>query len=109
MDAVKFMKERARLCKAYGYKCAANCPLFTADNAKFDCLGEVEEGIPIVEKWSLEHPQRTRLKDFLVKYPRARMTSEGLPWTCCKSLGYVDADKECGHKCYECWNTAVEE
>lgn len=98
MDAVKFIKEYNRMCNAH-------------DEIKKWNLVEKnpEVYVLVVEKWSADHPQKTRLKDFLEKYPMARMTSEGLPWSCCKSLGYVDADKDCGHMCYECWNTAVED
>ena len=53
MDALEFVRERNRMCKSSGRGCN-DCPANDID----DCIAaHSDEGIvPIVEKWSKEHP-----------------------------------------------------
>lgn len=53
MDALEFVRERNRMCKSFGRGCN-DCPANDID----DCISaHWDEGIiPIVEKWSKEHP-----------------------------------------------------
>ena len=44
-----------------------------------DAIGELEND---VERWTEEHPQRTRLEDFKEKYPHAMMETDGTPTIC---------------------------
>ena len=114
MDAVKFLKEQERLCDSNGGNCE-DCPL-----EQQPCLGlnvEAEELVSIVEKWSAEHPVKTRLMDFSEKYPKA-IDEDGLPviWYPI-SLGYCDYDRcgDCPHgdmsqdQRKQCWNLPLEE
>lgn len=62
MDAVKFIKERNRMCRSFGWSCGG-CP---ADkNTCCDPFEWREELVTIVEKWSAEHPRKTRQDVFL--------------------------------------------
>lgn len=105
MDVSVFFKELKRMCQSLGCK---DCPI-RGSNGKCRVLnpGNIGEVVPIVEKWSKEHPQKTRLNDFKEKYPNASPDAHGLPDFCCAKLGYVC---NCGKTtCEECWNTPIEE
>ena len=77
MDAVKFLKESKRLCASF--ESCGDCPLC----ARYGCMiepeteedGEVIE--VIVEKWSAEHPEKTRKSEFLKIFPHAEQTKNG--------------------------------
>lgn len=61
MDAIRFLKEKERMCEYYEY--CEGCPL--ADGIETPSLyctcpeEEPEEMVAIIEKWSAEHPIRT--------------------------------------------------
>ena len=62
MDAIKFLKEKIRMCNK---NCCEECPLGSANNGTgkgCEYLGEnyTEKYIEIVKKWSDEHPIETR-------------------------------------------------
>lgn len=61
MDAVEFIKERNRMCKSFErcYDCPAD------RNACCNTSKWREELVTIVEKWSTEHPYKTRQDVFL--------------------------------------------
>lgn len=105
MDAIKYLKEKNRMCKKL--KNCYNCPLYTYK--KQDCSelerNEPEKAVGIVEKWSAENPQKTNLQDFLEKYPNAIMRDGNIPYNCAQFLGYV---KDCKKPCKECWNRPLE-
>lgn len=68
MDAIKFVKERNRMCKSFGGSCDG-CP---ADkNTCCDTFEWQEKLVTIVEEWSVAHPQKTRQDVFLEQYPNA--------------------------------------
>lgn len=68
MDAIKFVKERNRMCKSFGGSCDG-CP---ADkNTCCDAFEWQEKLVTIVEEWSVAHPQKTRQDVFLEQYPNA--------------------------------------
>lgn len=55
MDVVEFFRERRRMCTFFGNGCH-DCPANTESYCiAFD--GD-EEAVPIVEKWSAEHPAK---------------------------------------------------
>ena len=81
MDAVKFLKERKRLCEMY--EVCGGCP---ANRASFGCIFSVtngstpEEQAEIVETWSAAHPLKTRQSVFLEQYPGAKIAEDtGVP------------------------------
>lgn len=46
-----------------------------------------------VMNWSKRHSKRTgktRIQDFLEKYPKAPCSMDGTPYACCERLGYTD-------------------
>lgn len=122
MDAVKFFKEHRRMCDSH--EMCETCPFHLPPD--YYCLGDVladseceitERAVSIVEKWSAEHPVKTRLQDFLEKYPEA-MLRGGLPLFLPYTVGYCgDTDEvACGYCMHcsrndpeKCWNLPLEE
>lgn len=91
MDALEFLKERKRVC--YLYDECDKCPFDSK------CLGiinksdeELKEIVDITEKWSKEHPRKTRQSVFLEMFPNASVINNGTLGICPKSL---DKDREC--------------
>ena len=85
MDAVKFLKEKKRMCDKYSD--CTGCPA-SEKNTKFDIgCGSLEEQFPeefvaIVEKWSAENPIKTRQSEFLKLHPNAKIDSSGVLAVC---------------------------
>lgn len=107
MDALKFWNELQRICGIF--KSCDDCPLY--EEVCMGCslydIEDIKRTIQIVEQWSKEHPQKTRLDDFKEKYPNASPDAHGFPDFCCAKLGYVC---NCGETtCEECWNMPLEE
>lgn len=109
MDAIKFMKEKKRMCESYS-ACIESCPLkipvyengFTCIRYCFD---NPEKAVEIVEKWSAEHPVKTRQSELLKMFPDARVNSDGVididPCDLNKKL-----ERECDRKydnCDDCY------
>ena len=109
MDAVEFMKEWQRMCDVTGCE---DCSI------KESCVYGVERCMPCdirgfksivsgVEQWSKEHPRKTRLQDFIEKFPSAPLV-DGIPERFCPyDLGYNVKDCKGGDKCIKCWNEPV--
>ena len=112
MDAVKFIKERDRMCKSFDGGCKG-CPAFNALEDELCCA--VGQGSPLdataqivmVEEWSAAHPRKTRQSVFLEQYPNARVAAKGIVdiWPCevetnmqnvtyCNSLSCEDCRRE---------------
>lgn len=104
MDAIKFMKEKKRMCNSYS-ECTEICPLKKLmDENRLTCLGycfaHPEEAVSIVEEWSKEHPAKTRQSELLRMFPNARMTELGSLKICPTD---VDRNIECsGENCTNC-------
>lgn len=87
MDAVKFLKERKRLCEMY--EVCGGCP---ANRISGGCIFSVtngstpEEQAEIVETWSAAHPRKTRQSVFLEQYPQADIDNTGLLILCPKPI-----------------------
>lgn len=79
MDAVKFIKERKRMCN--GLPCAT-CPLFAVHQLEYLpackewCMDHPEASVTVVEKWAEEHPRKTRQSEFLERWPNAKMNPD---------------------------------
>lgn len=80
MDAVKFIKERNRLCKTYN-KCG-DCPLFCGAGCNVISQIDPEVVVPIVEQWAKEHPTKTRQSEFLRQWPEARTDRDEILLVC---------------------------
>lgn len=109
MDVLKFMKERRRMCDYYS-RCF-ECPRADEPSCNIEEMSdeELENFVNTVDQWSKKHPQKTRLQDFLEKYPNAQICESGLPSACCKSLGYCKSCDPVGNNCEVCWNMPVED
>ena len=80
MDAVKFIKERNRMCKSFDGGCKG-CPAFNACEDEPCCavgqestLGATAQ-IVIVEDWSTAHPRKTRLDVFLEQHAEEKLNA----------------------------------
>lgn len=72
MDALEFVRETNRMCKSFGDSCE-DCPASDVSGCMVDQL--YEEIVPIVERWSKEHPRnKTRQDVFLKQYPDAPLS-----------------------------------
>mgnify|MGYP003289544036 CR=1 FL=1 len=114
MDAVKFLKEYDRMCGLYNEERCAGCPLQN-DICAFYPFDELDNIVQVVEKWSAEHPIKTRLMDFLEKFPNAPLCgADKVPYLLPVNLGYckVEYCRECEHyPCsnVDCWHLPLEE
>lgn len=94
MDAVKFIKERNRMCRSFGGSCGG-CP---ADKipAVIPLNGE-KNWPPLLKKWSAEHPRKTRQDVFLEQWPEAYIHEDGCLDICPLevSAAHRDADGCC--------------
>lgn len=112
MDAVKFLKERKRMCDSFRDSSCEGCLIYAIDigTACFDFQDDhPKQIVEIVEKWSEEHPQETRLSRFLKYYPNALMDDDGTPEVCVNELGIKRDDGCTTCNCIKCWNTPIEE
>ena len=87
MDAVKFIKERDRMCKSFDAGCTG-CPASNACKNELCCafdLGSTLDAtaqVAIVEKWSAAHPRKTRQSVFLEQYPETAIDAYGIIQIC---------------------------
>lgn len=98
------------MCKNFVNGCKG-CPAFNACDKDLSCgVGnestlDVMEQISIVEKWSKEHPRKTRQSVFLEHYPEATLDEYGVLWFCPSDISadYRDSNGLCGCKlCSDC-------
>ena len=106
MDALKFIEERNRMCDQYWQADGDcdGCPLvYTREcnemrnmvDGSGKAVGKVVE---IIEKWSKEHPRKTRQSVFMGQWPNAKVFVDGVLDFCPQELD--------GH--YPCQSTDVE-
>lgn len=87
MDAVKFIKERNRMCKSFDAGCNG-CPAFNACEDEICCAVGQESTldaaaqIAMVEEWSAAHPRKTRQSVFLEQWPEAIVGDDGVLRVC---------------------------
>lgn len=117
MDAVKFIEERNRMCKSFGDRCTG-CPASDAcgccavDQAVDQASTlDATDQVAIVEKWSAEHPRKTRQSEFLNLFPDADL-STGTVNVCPNSLYAGKCDCARYKNCLSCkrefWTQEVE-
>lgn len=88
MDAINFLKEKKRMC-ALNVGCL-NCPIGILNNKFGEPCRDFEKNHPedavaIIEKWSAEHPKKTRQSELLKAFPNAEIEN-GVAVACPKSL-----------------------
>ena len=90
MDALKFIEERNRMCERYWQvdgDCD-RCPMLNVDECNelrsmVDDAGKaVGKVVETVEKWSKEHPRKTRQSEFLEQYPEAQIDDNDVLSVC---------------------------
>ena len=99
MDAVEYVKQRNRMCDYY-----VNCGDCPAGNYE-GCasLNEIPNLVPIVEKWTKEHPVKTRQSEFLEQYPEAEIGDDGYPSVApCQLYKDMEEKDENGVCCKNC-------
>ena len=107
MDAVKFVKEWKRMC--ISSKTCLNCSIGESAGTSTICSNVVKEEpekyVAIVEKWSAEHPVKTRQSEFLKMFPNADIRNEVIQ-ICPKKVDQNSVTgEECGRSgCFECRN-----
>lgn len=116
MDAVKFIKERDRMCKSFGDGCTG-CPASNACKNELCCAFDqastldAAAQVAIVEKWSASHPRKTRQSEFLNLFPDADL-STGTVNVCPNSLYAGKCDCARYQNCLYCkrefWSQEVE-
>ena len=104
MDAVEYVKQRARMCDYY-----VNCDDCPAGNCgRCASLNEIPNLVPIVEKWAKAHPVKTRQDEFFNQWPDAEIGYDGLPTVApCQlniELLQCDSQEDCENRgvCAEC-------
>lgn len=82
MDAIEFIHERNRMCATYTPKRCKGCPADNYGERDTACIMidkiDAEKVVSIVEKWSSDHPRKTRQDVFLEQWPNAQMEFGGL-------------------------------
>lgn len=120
MDAKKFLSEYFRMCQVE--KCE-ECGLYKNDGYMSKCLFDyidsrneilIPQIVDIIEKWSIEHPIKTRKMDFYEKHPNALKTNNGYPPILPITLGYCKDYKWCNecpyndkNKLDDCWEMSL--
>ena len=122
MDAVKFIEERNRMCKSVGDECTG-CAAFNVCEDDLCCALDIQstmdatDQVAIVERWSTEHPRKTRQSMFLKQWPEAAIDSYGVLNLCPTpiSKSHRNIYGKCAHagvKCDQCrrefWMQEVE-
>ena len=86
MDAVEFLRKKLRMCESCGT--CAECELWESEIKQDDIFEEdmycdewmgkyPEKAVAFVEKWSKEHPEKSRQSVFLEQYPEAAISKDG--------------------------------
>lgn len=114
MDAVEFVNKMNRMCAKYPG--CVGCPIET-ENQDEDCMSKVpaEQMVAIVEKWTSEHPRKTRQSVFLEQWPETEIDTFGYLMVCPKRISadcrirYGNcSDRLCSDCHREFWDQEVE-
>ena len=117
MDAIQFIKEKDRMCKAYS-SCGL-CPACMGNKCSVGLRSTVapEQQINIVKEWADKHPRKTRQSVFLEQYPEAQIAADGVLDVCPAQIfhshrrdggGCLDFHKKCADCLREFWMQEVE-
>lgn len=108
MDALKFIEERNRMCKLFSPGCEG-CRIDEAKPVMSECvlwmIENPEKTVEIVERWSQEHPRKTRQDVFLEMFPTAKMDNNGSVDVCPAKVDAEQRDpdgQDCGDLCKDC-------
>ena len=105
MDAIEFIRERNRMCATYTPKRCEGCPADNYGGCGVTCIMidkiDAERLVPIVEKWSAEHPRKTRQNAFLEQYPDTELDRFGVIQLCPASISATHRDSNGEYKTTE--------
>lgn len=107
MDAVKFIRDHERMCKAQESceQCQAygNCLKLSSFPR---CKPNIRREVKLVEAWASEHPEKTRWDLLKEQYPS--INDDMKYKICVRYLGYHYI---CCHPslCGDCWDMPIEE
>lgn len=75
MDAVEFIRGRDRMCRTFNMRCRG-CEIAKHMEGNESCNDYIKrcpaEAVEIVERWTKEHPLKTRQSELLKIFPNAR-------------------------------------
>ena len=122
MDAVEFLKEEDRMCDKYKYSSdhtCSDCPCHSKRNGTDKICISLRKTSPakyveIVEKWSADHPVKTRQSEFLKMFPNAKINSDGVieidPCFLDKKIEHCCEEKydNCDDCCKEYWLAEID-
>lgn len=99
-----YFHERERLCKTKLNCCI--CELGEEGGSCHVITGFSQKDIDNLQKWSDEHPEKTRAEAFLEMFPKLKKDDAGmLRLPCVKILiGEYPCCAMLGDKCWECWS-----
>lgn len=111
---IGFAQEASRVCEMHE-KCE-DCPFAGKIKCPMSVLEydnpDIQEIIECLQKWSDEHPVKTRFDDLLEKYPNYRFyENDKCPAIRPSMFGYCDACVECRNKKQTlryCWDEPVD-
>ncbi len=112
MDAVRFFEEYKRMCDSIDS--CDSCPA-SGQCLYDDTIQNYAGVVAITEKWSKEHPVKTRQDVFLEQYPRANVLDNGVVSLCPKLIdkSYNPSAGYCTTDCFDCkaeyWRQEVED
>lgn len=114
MNAIEFL-EKIRIICEHHLNCDDGCPLKTwYDKNLYSLSEDPKKVIEVVEKWTNEHPVKTRQSEFLKMFPRVITDDEGVIYMdpCDVDTSYEN-ENGCGNiTCRDCkkeyWLTKVE-
>lgn len=118
MDALEFLIERSRMCKAFN-RCSDGCPAWGGScklETGTDLECEADKQVEIVKEWAAAHPRKTRQSVFLEQYPEAELGKDGVLRVCPAPISpKYRSDGRCAtfeRRCVECrkeyWMQEVE-
>lgn len=120
MDAVKYFKIKNQMTKGCSRLRDCSQCVLNADNNHYEIACETfelqhpEEAVAAVEKWAEEHPYKTRIGDFIEKFPKAEVLKYGHDkyidiCPICIDTTRTCLNGECKNCKLEYWNEEVEE
>lgn len=87
MDAVKFIKERDRMCRFYHHAGGCyQCPAKDCECSALEGMVDDDNIVTIVKEWSAAHPRKTRQSVFLKMFPNVMLNDKGQFGFCPKML-----------------------
>lgn len=116
MDAVRFIKERDRMCRFYHHAGDCyQCPAKDCECSTLEGMVDDDNIVTITEEWSAAHPRKTRQSVFLEQWPNASLNKYGVLSICPKlilSTIWDNNGRGCMCSCEDCrrefWMQEVE-